>query len=311
MKILITGATGFIGNSFATRLAKEGHKVIAGGRNFKKMGQLINKVRISYFDIMDKDSILSALRKDKPDIVCHSAALVESINLPKLLKINRDGTENVFSACFQENIKNIIHVSSIAVVNGNDDVPLREDMPFKATNPYGKSKIEAEKIALKYREKGMNVAIIRPCMVYGVGEPHGLKRLIKALKLRIIPIFKGGNTKIQLVSVENVVDVMMLCLTDKNAYEGSFFVADKEILTIKELFSYVAGLVGVRAPYNIPDGVSNVLYKVPFTKKMVSFFMKDRIYSIERLKEKLDYVPRVSVYDGLKEAVLSYEKRGR
>ena len=311
MKILITGATGFIGNNFATRLAKEGHKVIAGGRNFKKMGHLINKVRISHFDITDKDSVLNALKKDKPDAVCHSAALVESVNLSKLLKVNRDGTENVFSACFEENIKNIIYVSSIAVVSGNDDVPLVEDLPFKATNAYGKSKIEAEKIALKYREKGMNVSIIRPCMVYGAGEPHGLKHLIKALKLRMIPIFGGGNKRVQLVSVENVVDVMMLCLTNKNAYEGSFFVADKEVLTIKELFTYIASLVGAKPPFNVPEGVTSVLHKIPFTKKMVSLFMKDRLYSIERLKEKLNYVPRVSVYDGLKEAVLSYKKTGR
>jgi nucleoside-diphosphate-sugar epimerase len=311
MKVLITGATGFIGKSFATRLAKEGHKVIACGRNFKKLGHLINKVRISYFDINDKDSILSALRKDKPDIVCHSAALVESINLPKLLKINKDGTENVFSACFEENIKDVIYVSSIAVISGNDEVPLTEDLPFKATNFYGKSKIEAEKIALKYREKGMNVAIIRPCMVYGVSEPHGLNRLIKALKLRMIPIFKSGNNKIQLVSVENVVDVMMLCLTNKNAYEGSFFVADKEILTMKELFSYISSIIGAKPPFNAPDGISNILYKIPFTKKIVSFFMKDRIYSIERLKEKLNYVPRVSTYDGLKEAIFSYKKLRR
>jgi nucleoside-diphosphate-sugar epimerase len=308
MKIFVTGATGFIGRNLTERLLAEGHSVICGIRSPAKLKSLKNKVKAVRIYLEYKETISRALREEKPDVVCHAAALVESASLGRLLRVNREGTRNVLAACLEEGVKSVIYLSTIAVINGNKSVPLTDDLPYRAKSAYGRSKLEAEKIALEYRKKGLKIAILRPCMVYGEGEQHGLLHLVGAVKKRVIPIFGKGDKKIQLVSVENVVDVMVLCLSKKEAYEGTYLVADKEALSVRELLNYIAEVLGVKPPFVIPGFAAVILAKMPFVKNFASYFLKDRLYSIKRLREKLGYTPRISVYDGLKRAVLSLNK---
>jgi len=307
MKIFVTGATGFIGRHLVKRLVEEGHEVIAGSRSSTKLKVLPDGVKKARIYLEYKETIDNILKKEKPDVVYHTAALVESSSLKNLRRINVDGTWKVFESCLEHRIKKIIYVSSIAVIAGNKTMPLTEELQFKANNAYGQSKLEAEEVALEYRKRGLDIAIIRPCMVYGEDEPHGLGVVIKALKRRMLPIFGTGDRKIQLVSVENVVDVLVLSLSKKEAFEGSYIVADKEILTLKEMFSLMADAIGVKPPICIPRGITLILSKIPLIGKVPLFFLKDRLYSIERLSKKLNYVPKVSTYDGLKEAVLKYK----
>ena len=308
MKIFITGATGFIGRHFAKRMADSGHEIICGGRSPARLNsfpKIYNPVRI-YLE--HKETISRVLKKEHPDIVCHAAALVESNSLEKLRRVNVEGTRNVFDACMEAGIKKVIYLSTVAVATGNPVNPLTEDLPYSATNAYGQSKLEAEQLALEYRKKGLKIAVIRPCMVYGEDEPHALGMLVSAVEKRLIPIFGKGKARRHLVSIENVVDVMALSLSREEAYEGSFFIADKEILTVGELIRYMAKVLGTKPPIVLPETLGKILAKTPVVKKIVSFLFRDRVFSIDRLREKLGYVPRVSVYDGFKRAVLALKK---
>jgi len=309
MKILITGATGFIGKNLARRLVKKGHEVIAGGRSLHKLKDLSEKVKTVYFDLNKKEALQKILKDEKPDLVYHTAALVESLSIDKLREVNVKGTENVLCASFSNGIKKVIYISSVSVATGNKEVPLTEEMPFNATNLYGQSKLEAEKVALEYRKKGLKIAIIRPCMIYGENEPHALGGMILALRLRMLPVFGNGENRLHLVGIDNVVDLLILCLSKEEAYEGSYFVADKEVLSIKEVLNYMAKVIGAKPPFIIPEKMADIFKKIPLVGKRISFCMKDRVYSIKRLEEKLGYVPRVSVYDGLKKAVLSFTEK--
>ena len=79
-------------------------------------------------------------------------------------------------------------------------------------------------------------------------------------------------------------------------------------LTIKEVLNFIAKEIGTKPPICIPQSIALILSKIPFIKKIVLFYLKDRVYSIDRLREKLGYTPRISTYDGLKEAVMGYKK---
>jgi len=309
MKILITGATGFIGRNLAMRLIGDGHEVVCAGRSFGKINFLLDKAKTAFIDLNKKESIAETLDREKPEVIYHCAALVESVSLGRLFKVNAEGTGNLLEACFKRNINKVIYLSSIAVVSGNDDVPLTSELPYKATSAYGRSKLEAEKIAIDYRKKGMKIAILRPPMVYGECEPHALSSLVSALKKRLLPVFGKGDKKLHLVSVENLVDVMVLCLSRKEAYEGTYFVADKEVLDVKQIMDYVADTIGAKRPVVLPGFIATMFGKIPIIKRWLSLYLKDRIYDIKPLREKLGYVPRVSIYDGLKRAVASCERR--
>jgi len=125
----------------------------------------------------------------------------------------------------------------------------------------------------------------------------------------VLPIVGPGHNRLQLVCVDNVVDLMMLALDRNETYEGTYIIADKEALNIRELFEYMAKVQGARGPFIIPENLASLLALIPFIGRRLSFFGKDRAYSIQRIKEKLGYVPRISVYDGLKKALLSYGKK--
>ena len=306
MKILVTGATGFIGKRLSERLASEGHDVVCTGRKLPLLGALLSNVKPVYLDIGDIELIKNILHREKPEIVFHCAALVSNGSFSQLMKVNRDGTKNVFEACLLSGVDKIVYLSSVAVVSGNPQVPLTDDMPYSATNRYGQSKIEAEKIAIAYRAKGLKVSVIRPVMVYGENEPHLLGLLCRLIRWRMIPVIGNGKAKLQLVDVDNVVDVMMLALRDEKAYEGTYIVADKEVLEVGEFFEYIAKCQGVNPPFKISQCFVSALKKLPFVEKRISFFTKDRVYSIEKIKENLGYMPRVSVYDGLKKAILFF-----
>jgi len=306
VNILITGATGFIGKRLSQRLIKENHTIVCTGRSLSKLDSLREKADIVYMDIENPSSVNDIIKKYKPEAVFHCAAKVDGSSLEELIRSNVYGTENVLKASFEEGVERVIYLSSIAVISGNPQIPLTEDLPYAATNKYGTSKVEAEKIALDYRRKGLKISIIRPSMVYGEGEPHLLSLLVKLIKWRLLPIIGKGENKLHLVAVDNLIDVMMIALSRDQALEGTYIVADKEVLSIDKFFNIIAQSQGAKSPYHIHEKFIPILEKIPFIGKRVLFFKKDRIYSIDSIKEKLNYTPRVSVYEGLKKAVKSY-----
>ncbi len=299
MNILITGATGFIGQNLVEELAKLGiHSLFCLVRNRKK-AKLIEHfgVQLIYADITKKESLVGIL-ENKIDVVFHCAGYVKNKNHHLLHKINVLGTKNICELSSLLNVERLVYLSSIAVVSGNPQVPLTEDLPFSATNIYGQSKIEAEKIVLECRGKGLRAVIIRPCMVYGKNEPHMIDRISLGAKCRILPIIDGGTKKFHLVSVKNVVQAMIFSLSREEFLEGAFFIADDEILTVKEVLMIFVKALNAPKPFAVNKPVSTVLRALPFLGKKLNFFAKDRAYSIERIKA-LGFNPSYSTFQSL------------
>lgn len=285
MNILITGATGFIGKNLVEGLFKEGgHTLFCFVRNPAKVKALEPyRVKLIYGDITDKTS-LDKLLNYKIDAIFHNAACVENKNPALLTRVNVLGSENICEIALSLGVKKLIYTSSVAVVSGNLQLPLIEDLPFKATNSYGESKIEAEKVILKYREKGLNIVIVRPPMVYGESEPHMMKVLLFVTKYRLFPLVDRGKAKFHLAYVKNVVKAMIFLLDKRKALEGSFFIGDEEVLTVREVFDTFAEALGVKPLPNLPIWLKPIVISFPFIGRKIGFFAKDRIYSLERIK---------------------------
>ena len=285
MNILITGASGFIGKSLVEGLFKEGgHTLFCFVRNPQKAKALEPfGVKLIYGDIADKAS-LDKLLNHKIDVIFHNAAYVENKNPKLLYHVNVLGSENICKLALSLGVKKIIYTSSVAVVSGNPQVPLVEDLPFKATNIYGESKIEAEKVILKYREKGLNIVVVRPPMVYGENEPHMMKVLLFVTKYRLFPLIDKGKAKFHLGYVKNVTDAMIFLLDKEKTLEGSFFLGDEEVLTVREVFDTLSRALKVKPLPNLPVWMKPVVINLPSIGKKISFFSKDRVYSLERIK---------------------------
>ena len=305
MKILITGATGFIGRHLVKRLAKENkYSISCLVRTTSNITPLKPYgVEFIYADITDSSSVTRI--NGNFDVLYHCAALVENENPDTLNHINKVGTHNACDLAYRLGIQRVIYLSSVAVVSGNDNIPLIEDLPYAATNKYGQSKIEAEKIALEYRNKGLSLVILRPPMVYGPDEPHMMGTLLKLLKHRLLPTINNGKNHLHMIYIENLVEAMLFCLSKDEFLSGTFFVADKEILTIKELYNALAQGLDAKPPWNMPLWLTKIVLKMPGIGKRLKFIMKDRIYSTKKI-ESLGFNPPYNAYQALEESARNF-----
>lgn len=275
MKVLVIGATGFIGRHLAKKLLEQkDDTVFCLVRNLKK-AQFLQELgaELIYGDVADKSS-LEKVSGCKIDIVFHCAGFVDNKNPQLLHKINVVGTENVCQLCLNLGVKRLIYLSSVAVVSGNKEIPLNENLPYSSTNIYGESKIEAERKVWEYRKKGLPVVILRPPMIYGEDEPHLMKLLLFLLKHRLLPLVNKGKNKLHLAYVENVVAAMLFSLNKEEFLKDSFFVADKEVLTVGEIFTIMSKAIGARPPFVVPKGLTPLLLHLPYAGRRIKFFLK-------------------------------------
>ncbi|RKY34143.1 MAG: hypothetical protein DRP78_06985 [Candidatus Omnitrophota bacterium] len=304
MNILITGATGFIGRNLVQELAKSSeNKLICLVRSKIKAKRLdLYGVRCIYADITQLPELEEKMTENI-DLIFHCAGYVSNKDKQKLDQVNVVGTENVCKLALKLKARKMVYLSSVAVISGNLQTPLTEDLPYKATNPYGESKIAAEKKVLQYRKLGLKAVILRPCMVYGEQEPHLLKTFIFLLKFRLMPLLNKGANKFHLVYVKNVIDAMIFSLHNDAFLKGTFFIADKEVLSNKQVMLIIAQAVNAPMPLSLPDFMTKILIQLPYVGRKFRFFIKDRVYStksIQRLSFKHKYPAQQSLSQSCK-----------
>lgn len=305
--VLVTGATGFIGKSLVKRLlSRKNYKIVCLVRKTSNVDFLIGKgVETVVGDICDFAGLEKVFKEVRPDIVVHAAAKVTDTTETELHNCNSAGTHNICELCFVYEIERLVYLSSVAVLSGNPDIPLTENLPYKASNHYGKSKIEAEQIVLNYREKSLPVSILRPCMVYGEDEPHALDRILRLAGKRRIPILNvpGMDSKLHLVYVENVTDALILALEKEEALAGTFMIADKEVITLRKFLKIVYAALEKGTPPVVPRWIVKCLVIFPPFRFRLQRIFKDRVYDTSRAARELGYDPGVSTEEGLRRTV--------
>ena len=176
-KVLVTGATGFTGGHLAEELVNKGYKVRAlslpnqDTDRLEKLG-----VEIVFGDLTKKNTLLSAV--DGIDIVFHIAAIFREQNVPHQLffDVNVGGTKNLLEAARDANVKRFVHCSTVGVQGEIKNPPAKETDPYNAGDYYQNSKVEGEKLALKFfKENDIEGVVFRPVGIYGPGDTRFLK----------------------------------------------------------------------------------------------------------------------------------------
>ena len=314
MKILVTGATGFIGGNLTRVLLKKGYEVICPVRKTSRT-DLLEKAgaQLAEADITSERAVENVFSERSPEVVFHCAARVKDKNEEELFRVNIEGTRNVCRACYKHGVGRLVYLSSVAVVSGNPQVPLTDDLPYKAGNVYGRSKADAERIVMDFREKGLNISVIRPCMVYGRDEPHALDKILRAADSRCLPILNvpGMDSKLNLVYIGNVVDALCLALEKEEALHGTFMIADKEVITLRRFLEILYDELGKGRPPVVPSPVAGFLMAIPFFRKKADKLFKDRVYDITRARDMLGYDPKVSTEEGLRQTIRYWKVKNK
>ena len=322
MKVLVTGATGFLGQALARRLLSQQADVSALGRNPAVLAQLEREgMRPIRADLADGEAVAAACQGQ--EIVFHAGALAAPWGRAQdFHNSNVLGTQNVIAGCEIHNVGRLVHVSTPSIYFGLDSLEnVREDapLPTRPVNEYARTKLLAEAEIDNASARGLPVITIRPRAIFGPGDTTILPRLIPRLKTGRLPVIGDGRNVIDLTYVENVVDALLLCATSPAATLGKKYnITNGEPTALWPLIEKLCAALGYphphrHIPYPVADGAAalmEIVYRLlpgqpepPLTRYSVALLAKNTTLDISAARRELGYQPRVSVEEGFQHFV--------
>ena len=245
MKILVTGASGFVGRSLCAALEQNGHVLVPVVRTISSRLST-NRDYVEIGDINSSTNWMPVL--GNVDAVIHLAARVHVMKetavdpLAAFREVNVYGTERLAYQAGAAGVKRLVYVSSIKV-NGEvtSDRPFRADDEVKPADAYGVSKLEAEQRLVQIAEQtGLEFVIVRPPLVYGPGVGGNIFRLLKLIDSGVpLPFGRVCNRR-SFVNIDNLSDFLNVCITHPNADGKTFLVSDGHDMSTGELIANLA-----------------------------------------------------------------------
>ena len=306
MKLLITGATGFIGGGAARHAAARGWEVTALCRTVPP--QPIAGVRYA------TEAELTAA-PPAVDVVVHAAAVRHRHGVPveEYGRVNLALTAQVLDLARRSGAKRFVDVSSIAVYGWPSKLPIDESFPFEPVGPYGRSKVEAERLV---EQSGLPFAIVQPSITYGPGDTNGMiDKMLRMIAKGVFVLPGVGDTRVQLVYIDDLARIICEATTSE-AVLGQRFIA-----TYRDPI-YVGDLVGLLAhtvkrwipPVGPPRGVLRAAARVfealdraglwkgepPLTREKLDTISVDRAYKIDKMRALLRTEPEIGYAEGVR-----------
>jgi nucleoside-diphosphate-sugar epimerase len=318
MKLIVTGATGFIGRNLVEGLHGDGHHVLATGRS-TAVGERLRERGIEFrpADIVDSATLAEAF--SPADCLIHCAARsgdwgrYREFHEPNVI-----GTRNVIDACLRHGIPRIIFVSTPSVYfTGEDRIDISEDDPLPARQriSYARTKLAGETELLARRSEGYDVMIFRPRAVYGPHDATIVPRILRLAEKRRLPLINDGRAVIDPTYVGNFVDAVRSALTaGGGAWNEAYNISNGEPIEIRDFFASVLEALGVPfRPKNVPEaaamtvaGFMELVGYLPFgpkqpalTRFSVGYMATSTTMSIEKAHRKLGYAPRIDNREGI------------
>lgn len=250
-RVLVTGATGFVGRHLVPLLLERGHAVRAAVRRPDGLPAGVETAAIAGIDAYTDWS--AAL--DGVEAVVHLAARVHVMRdsaadpLAAFRAVNRDGTARLAESAAAAGVARFVYVSSIkAVCDESRPQPVTDATPPDPHSPYGVSKREAElALAEVAARTGMQACVLRPPLVYGPGVGGNFRTLLELVR-RGVPLPLGAvDNHRSLLFVGNLADAVERCLTHPGAAGGTFLLHDGDPPSTPTLIREIAGALGVSA----------------------------------------------------------------
>lgn len=308
MKVIVTGANGFLGSWVTRALVNEGHDVYALVRPKSDISEL-NGVACKYLygDVTDALSLLEAFKG--MDAVFHLAGVIAYKRSQRGLmeRVNVEGTRNVVEVCREHHIKRLVYLSSVVAVGAgySPQEVLNEDSQYNvgALNlGYFETKHEAEMIVKKACDRGeIDAVILNPSTIYGAGDA---KKGSRGMQLKVaqgrLKFYTSGGVNV--VAVEDVVAGILSAW--KKGRKGERYILSGENILIKDLFGMIAAEAGRKPPsMQLPDKLLHVIgdigdameklgFKAPLSKENAWTATMYHWFDSSKAQRELDFHPR-------------------
>lgn len=311
MNLLLTGSTGFLGTALKARLHDHVVNLMSRSQDNVDSSKVFKK------KISSTENFSDCLTD--VEVVIHTAARVHQMNdlaedpMKEFMETNCYGTLNLARQAVEAGVKRFIFISSIKV-NGEEtsaDKPFRFDDLRNPTDPYAISKSKAEVGLLEIAsETALEVTIIRPPLVYGPNVKANFASLLKFASKNIPFPFGAVNNKRSFVYLDNLVNLIITCIDHPRANNQIFLVSDDHDISISELFSIMVLSFGKKARLiNISPDFLRFVARLFGKEKIVNRLCGNLRVDISHTKDVLDWVPSVSIVEGVKKCVFNFSSK--
>ena len=307
---VVTGANGYLARTLMAKLVALGVDVRGVSRSPSLSAKGVTHV---HADIRDATALASSMRG--ADVVFHLAAHAHDVLSKDETRLQESitlgGTVAVLSAAERCGIAHFIFASSLAVYGPMGSTSANESHACKPQTPYGQAKLRAETAVAEFATRtGAHAASIRPAMIYGVGCPGNLSRMIRAIKRRTFPPIPDFGNRRSMISVDDVATVMALAWK-ANVRDGRRFnVTDGTSYSTRQVYDMIRQSLGRPRPtFSIPRtwfsvaarlgdaGAAVVGHRLPFDSEAMARLSGSAVFTGDRARRELGFTPTTTLPD--------------
>ena len=315
-RVLVTGANGFIGQALCKELVEFGYQVLGAVRDLSRVNP--DAMDVQYAAVGSLEQAVDWMpHLQDVDALVHLAGVAHYLGphteaaVERFYRINVTATRMLAEQAAAAGVRRFVYLSSIKVngevTNGH---PFSADDPPRPEGIYGQSKLEAEQVLHAIcKDKGMELVVIRPTLVYGPNVRGNLQRLMRLINSGL-PLPLGGiDNRRSMIGVGNLCDLIRTCIIHPAAPGHVFLATDGEDVSTPELIRRLANLMGrkpklIPVPLFILRATGLLLGRREEMQRLTSSLQVD----ITKTKKVLGWMPPVPLDEGLKTMVT--EARG-
>jgi nucleoside-diphosphate-sugar epimerase len=320
VRVLVTGASGFLGGAVAREIAGAGHEV----RTFQRRPSGVEGARDVLGSLTSPGDVARAV--DGMDAVVHLAAKVSLAGDPAEFEaVNVEGTRTLIAAMQEAGAGRLVFVSSPSVAHagasivGDDAQPAD---PMNARGDYARTKARAELLALGSDSTSLRVVAVRPHLVWGPGDTQLIERIVERARAGRLPLLDRGAALIDTTYIDNAAGAIAAALERVDEVHGNAYViTNGEPRPVAELLAGICAAAGVPAPaWSVPAGVARAagslieaVWRVkpgadepPMTRFLAEQLSTAHWFDQRRTRAELQWQPAVSLDEGLRRLAAHY-----
>jgi dihydroflavonol-4-reductase len=326
MRLLVTGATGFIGARLALQAQRLGMNVLATGRvelpvEIDRLKELQAAGVHVEAGLLQDAELVRRLVQGRTTVI-HLAAAQHESEMPETYyrSINVEVVKILLEECRNAGISRLVYGSTMGVYGAASEQLLDEDSGVRPDNVYTRTKLEAESLVRSYAQH-FQTCIIRIAETYGPGDQRLLK-LFRAIDRGQFFMIGAGNNRRQCIHVEDLVRGLLLAAQHPAAANQTFVMAGGEIMTTNEMVDRIASALGRRPPrVQLPMWPFLVAASVmettlpplriqpPLHSRRLDFFRKSFVFSTVKAQQALGFQPEIDFRVGAADTARWYRAR--